>query len=703
MKRLFLAIGIIAATISNLYAFKPKVDYQPDFFEVMEVEVLDTCTRVKMALKHRPNYWVQLDPMEKQYLIADGDTTKKYKCIGAENLEFDKHIYVRESGKHIGTLIFEKIPDNAKVLDLIAEADKPSNGIWGIHLDEEEPDYPEMIDMKKLLTEKSSEKWTGLDPERYPDIPFYSEGGTTHLRGKINNYSPMCDFSIITLDTHNEINGKKNVNLGDINPDGTFEFDVKLDYPQYAYMVMGQQGKGIFLNPGDTLDIVTTVLTDFTNPDDGYLKYFGFNGKLNDATSVNLLTRYVNSALDLDNLYKKYYVAESDTMENAIYANNVKLSQQLDKTVAELPELLGYIQASTFAKDILAAHAIGQIIDVQETNEMNFRFKNRPKMNIDSTGNLIMDDFKTLDQKLLFKPRKQHNRLIYSNPIMICAARFLENRWQFNDLFYASTAAADGTLSPYLTKKLKELMPEKKFDSLKYPDEMTGIKPIMMIDSDNERLTGVGNCFAAQISRVHSLVEHSGIFFTPTRESLKKINKLVTDLSSLVDYPSLNKALFDSYAGLAEEVALAEANATKKSEYSMVNADKNADVLTELIKPYLGNLIYIDFWGIGCGPCRSGMIAQKNILERFADKPFKVLYVAEDIDIERCNRFLDKEDIKGEHIYVSTDNWNRLRAYFNFTGIPFGVLTGKDGELLKTHFILDYPNGDKEIERHLAE
>ena len=71
MKRLFLAIGIIAATISNLYAFKPKVDYQPDFFEVMEVEVLDTCTRVKMALKHRPNYWVQLDPMEKQYLNPD--------------------------------------------------------------------------------------------------------------------------------------------------------------------------------------------------------------------------------------------------------------------------------------------------------------------------------------------------------------------------------------------------------------------------------------------------------------------------------------------------------------------------------------------------------------------------------------------------------------------------------------------------------
>lgn len=698
-----MAIAVMIAAITNTFAIKPKVDYQPGYFEIMGVEVLDTCTRIKLALKHQPNYWVQLNPMEKQYLIADDDTTRKYRCIGAENLEFDKHIYVRESGKHEGVLIFEKIPDNVKILDYVSEGEKPSDCIWGIHLDEEETDYPQMIDMEKLLTEKSSEKWTGLDPKRNPDIPFYTEGGTTHIRGKINNYHPLHDFTTITLPTDNYVNGKNNVNIGEINPDGSFAFDVKVDYPQYSYFLMGDRGKEIFLMPGDTLDIVTTTLTDYTNPKDGYLKYFGFNGEIDDATIVNMLTGEIYSHYNIKDLFNQNHLPTSNINEDEIYKSNEKISQALDRTVEDLPNYLGDLNASTFAKDMLASYIIGQIDEIEESNELNFFLVNQPLLTNDSLGNYTVNEFKTLDLKRLFEPKRKHNQIIYSNPLMICAHRFLPNRWQFGNLFMASTAAADGTIHPLLIKKVEELMPEKGWTNLSSIIDLSSFDLIKQIDADNEEKTGVGNCFAAQLSRVNALIAHNENWFTPNRETLARINKYITNLSSLVDYPTLSKALLDTYAGFAEEVALEESNVVKKSEYSMVDADKNADVLTELIKPYLGNLIYIDFWGLGCGPCRSGMIAQKSILEKFADKPFKVLYVTEDTDMERCNRFLDKEGIKGEHIYVSRDNWNRLNAYFNFTGIPFGVLIGKEGELLKTHFLLDYPDGDREIERHLNE
>lgn len=703
MKRIILALALTAASISTILAFRPKTDYQPSYLEVMDVETCDTCTRVTIALKHLPNYWVQLDALEKHYLIADGDTTKKYRGIGAENLEFEKHIYMQESGRHEGVLIFEKIPEGTKVLDYVAEENKPTDNFYGIHLDEEEPEHPAMIDPKTLLNTKSAERWTGLDPDRYPDIPFLTDGGSTHIRGKINNYSTLCDFSTLKISTYNNITGREDVNLGEINPDGTFAFDVKTDHPQFSYLIMGDSGKEVFLMPGDTLDIVTTTLTDYTNPGNGYLKYFGFTGEIDDATIVNTLSDVIKSECGLDNIFKDYFAGRADSIEDAIYANNEKLSRVLDTTIAKLPELLGDIEASTFAKDMLAAHTIGLIADLEETNEMYFRHKNQPRMHVDSTGNISVDEFRTLDLKRLFEPRKQHNRLIYSNPIMLCANNTLQNRWQYNDLFFASTGAADGTLNPHLMKKIDELMSDDELKSLADLQDFDWLRLLKLIDADNERQTGVGNCFAAQLSRVHSLVADKGVFFTPTRESLQKIGRQTSMLSSLVDYPSLNKALYDTYASLAEEVALSETEATPKSDFSMVNADKNADVLAELIKPYLGNLIFIDFWGLGCGPCRTGMINQKRILEKFAGKPFKVLYVADDSNVEGCNRFLDKEGIKGEHIYVSTDNWNRLSAYFNFTGIPFGVLIGKNGELLKTHFYLDDTYGSKEIERHLSD
>ncbi|MDE7419093.1 MAG: RNA polymerase sigma factor, partial [Muribaculaceae bacterium] len=71
---------------------------------------------------------------------------------------------------------------------------------------------------------------------------------------------------------------------------------------------------------------------------------------------------------------------------------------------------------------------------------------------------------------------------------------------------------------------------------------------------------------------------------------------------------------------------------------------------------------------------------------------------------KRIKEYLKKKKgIQGEHIYISSENWKRISEYFNFNYIPFGVLIGKDGNLIKTHFYLDGQNAEKEIERHLRE
>ena len=86
-----------------------------------------------------------------------------------------------------------------------------------------------------------------------------------------------------------------------------------------------------------------------------------------------------------------------------------------------------------------------------------------------------------------------------------------------------------------------------------------------------------------------------------------------------------------------------------------------------------------------CVPCHTGMIIQKPILEELADRPFRTLYIASVEDgVETCRKWLRKQDIKGEHIFVSDDDWKRLCQLFNFNQIPFGVLIGKDGQVIKT-------------------
>jgi len=95
------------------------------------------------------------------------------------------------------------------------------------------------------------------------------------------------------------------------------------------------------------------------------------------------------------------------------------------------------------------------------------------------------------------------------------------------------------------------------------------------------------------------------------------------------------------------------------------------------------------------------MIAQKPILERYADQPFKALYIADrEAGKDACEKWLNKEGIKGEHIFISNDNWKRLNSLFNFSGIPFSVLIDKEGNVIETNYQI--VNGELRLEEALG-
>ena len=75
-------------------------------------------------------------------------------------------------------------------------------------------------------------------------------------------------------------------------------------------------------------------------------------------------------------------------------------------------------------------------------------------------------------------------------------------------------------------------------------------------------------------------------------------------------------------------------------------------------------MLFLDFWGMGCGPCRSGMIRQKPMLEKLSNRPFNALYIADGDDgMEACKKWLRKEGIKGEHILFPTTTGTGFAAY----------------------------------------
>ncbi|MGL4492601.1 MAG: TlpA family protein disulfide reductase, partial [Tannerellaceae bacterium] len=111
---------------------------------------------------------------------------------------------------------------------------------------------------------------------------------------------------------------------------------------------------------------------------------------------------------------------------------------------------------------------------------------------------------------------------------------------------------------------------------------------------------------------------------------------------------------------------------------------KEEEAFANLIKPYEGNVLMIDFWNLGCGPCRAGMLKDRDMVERLKDKKIKFLYVTCDVDspIEHTEKFLNDNNIKGEQIRISKDDWSRISSKLSISGIPHQTLVDKNGEIL---------------------
>ena len=109
---------------------------------------------------------------------------------------------------------------------------------------------------------------------------------------------------------------------------------------------------------------------------------------------------------------------------------------------------------------------------------------------------------------------------------------------------------------------------------------------------------------------------------------------------------------------------------------------KGDSIFQRIIEPYIGNVLYVDFWEMSCGPCRATMLHMRDQVEAHKDKPIKYLYITDNTP-EQCKSFLEPNNIKGEHIYISRSEWGYLQEKFQFTGIPFVVLFDKQGKQRK--------------------
>jgi thiol-disulfide isomerase/thioredoxin len=105
--------------------------------------------------------------------------------------------------------------------------------------------------------------------------------------------------------------------------------------------------------------------------------------------------------------------------------------------------------------------------------------------------------------------------------------------------------------------------------------------------------------------------------------------------------------------------------------------------LNEIITKHNGNVIYLDIWSLGCGPCRRAMSFSKKLKEEFADQPVEFIYTSVD---RRYKKFWSKvfkiSKTKENHYRFKKGFHSKLHDKFRIRAVPTYMLIDKQGKLV---------------------
>ena len=155
------------------------------------------------------------------------------------------------------------------------------------------------------------------------------------------------------------------------------------------------------------------------------------------------------------------------------------------------------------------------------------------------------------------------------------------------------------------------------------------------------------------------------------------------------DCPQLADAVLEMNDELLKKVE----EAKNSTAYKVINLDENLkgeDIFKQLIAPYKGKPLLVDFWATWCGPCKAAMKTILPVKEKFAGKA-NFIYVTGPTSPRKTWEMTIPE-IHGDHYYVTDVQYQALLEQFQSEGIPTYVIVDKDGHVKNKY--IGYPGND---------
>ena len=111
-----------------------------------------------------------------------------------------------------------------------------------------------------------------------------------------------------------------------------------------------------------------------------------------------------------------------------------------------------------------------------------------------------------------------------------------------------------------------------------------------------------------------------------------------------------------------------------------------AQLIRSLQARYPGRYLVLDFWGMGCGPCRGAIQSSKELRAEIAKRDdVKLVFIAGEATAEGSeayHKYVKEWLADEETICIPNTEFSRLQEYFRFNSIPHYETITPDGRIV---------------------
>ena len=470
---------------------------------------------------------------------------------------------------------------------------------------------------------------------------YQFRGGTAVLKGRILN-KPSGEWDVISVRAYNVFSDKEIMQNIPVAADGTFEGTISLPHSQ---SVLVSELSDVFLAVGDTVEVTKDAALD---------DYEGvtFSGSSTSAV-INQLWPEV----------RKHYFGDRKLFINGLAMEDIPKWKQdmvklMDTVIADieadrLPLPAG---SKAYTKEVMGASLLGELLMAFMTN---YRYNMTSQFNGFYVTNVSTAK---LDEYYDFLAARE--RWLLENPAMLFVTKDPAFLFKYVMVYIMPDIA---------------FMRNSKRPSLLYPISDYYRDASQTITS---RYGLKGGNFMQQMMLCLDIFEEGRIDedSNPDDVAANFAGAIPLITNPVVAHHALN--LYRQYVINREGKGDKTASATPEADA----------VFQRIIDTYKGYALYIDFWGMGCAPCRRGMLDEREKVERMKDLPVRFLYICDEKTSPReyAEKWMQENNIKGEHIYVSHNDWLLLEEKFQFNAIPFKTAVDKDGNFVTYDYLNKY-------------